>query len=223
MRRSLFWFGVVLTFVYAAFMYWAVGEKISALKAMELNAVGDFMAGVFSPLAFLWLVLGFVQQGFELRISSDALILQAKELKASVVQQTELAVATKQSLKYQGLLLEPVFHLKFGGISEDFDESGRRETCSFTLSNVGATCEQIVVYVIGGSSMPSAMFNFAVIEKNSASSFNVVDIISEEDKWEFRVSYMKSDGQYGYQYFDVVPVASSGDGDWYVSIQKMIK
>ncbi|WP_338459549.1 hypothetical protein [Pseudomonas sp. TE3-3-F2023] len=204
-------------------MYWSVGDKIATLKGMELNAVGDFMAGVFSPLAFLWLVLGFVQQGFELRISSDALILQAKELKASVEQQTELAIATKKSLMYQQLSLEPVFHLKFGGLSEEFDESGRCEICSFTLSNVGAICEQVVVYVIGASSMPSAVFNFAIMERNSASSFNVVDIIGEEEKWEFMIRYMKSDGQYGSQYFEVVPTASSEPGEWYVSIQKMIR
>ncbi|MDH2077201.1 hypothetical protein [Pseudomonas atacamensis] len=223
MRRSLFWFGVGLSCFYALFMYWAVGEKISNLKTMDLNAVGDFMAGVFSPLAFLWLVLGFVQQGLELRISSDALNLQAKELKASVKQQTELAIATKKSLRYQELLLEPVFHIKFGGLSEEFDESGRCEICSFTLSNVGATCEQVVVYVIGESSMPSVTFDFAIIERNSASSFNVVDIIAEEEKWEFMIRYTKSDGQNGSQYFEVEPMASSEPGEWYVSIQKMMK
>ncbi|MFN4312570.1 MAG: hypothetical protein ACK4FK_18455 [Ferrovibrio sp.] len=31
------------------------------------NEMGDFFAGIFAPLAFLWLVLGYMQQGDELR------------------------------------------------------------------------------------------------------------------------------------------------------------
>jgi hypothetical protein len=48
---------------------------------MELNALGDFMAGTFAPLALLWLVIGYFQQGDELRQNSRALLLQAKELR----------------------------------------------------------------------------------------------------------------------------------------------
>ena len=36
---------------------------------------GDFLGGVSSPLAFLWLVLGFFQQGREIRLSNKALQL----------------------------------------------------------------------------------------------------------------------------------------------------
>lgn len=69
-------------------------DKFLILKPNEL---GDFLAGSFSPLAFFWLVLGFFQQGRELKISSDALVLQAKELTASVQHQGELVdVAKKQ-------------------------------------------------------------------------------------------------------------------------------
>jgi hypothetical protein len=48
---------------------------------MELNALGDFMAGTFAPLALLWLVIGYFQQGDELRQNSRALLLQARELR----------------------------------------------------------------------------------------------------------------------------------------------
>jgi len=40
---------------------------------MAPNAFADFLAGTFAPLAFLWLVLGFLQQGEELRNSGEAL------------------------------------------------------------------------------------------------------------------------------------------------------
>lgn len=48
---------------------------------MELNALGDFLSGTFAPLALLWLVIGYFQQGDELRQNSRALRLQAEELR----------------------------------------------------------------------------------------------------------------------------------------------
>lgn len=57
---------------------YSVAELDDLLK-LSGNEFGDFLAGVFSPLAFLWLVLGFFQQGQELRASIHALELQGDE------------------------------------------------------------------------------------------------------------------------------------------------
>lgn len=58
----------------------------------NLNEIGDFVAGMASPLAFLWVVIGYYQ-------SQEALRLQAKELSQSsealVHQVNEMRVATK--------------------------------------------------------------------------------------------------------------------------------
>jgi hypothetical protein len=35
-------------------------------KVLSLNEWGDFLAGIMAPLAFLWLVIGYFQQGKEL-------------------------------------------------------------------------------------------------------------------------------------------------------------
>jgi hypothetical protein len=53
------------------------------LGSMTPNMWGDWAAGLAAPIAFLWLVLGYFQQGEELR-------LQVRELNASVEQQTAL-------------------------------------------------------------------------------------------------------------------------------------
>ncbi len=38
--------------------------KVMAIVCqIELNALGDFLAGIFAPVAFFWLILGYVQQG----------------------------------------------------------------------------------------------------------------------------------------------------------------
>lgn len=65
------------------------------------NGFGDMLAGVFSPLAFLWLVLGFIQQGQELSASVRALELQGQELQHSVEQQRQIVEVAKAEMKFQ--------------------------------------------------------------------------------------------------------------------------
>lgn len=97
MNIALSGIGVIGTFLYVGVAFCLFGDK--DFSALDPNEVGDFLAGVFSPLAFLWLVLGFFQQGLELRASRDALILQARELANSVEQQKELVDVSRRQLK----------------------------------------------------------------------------------------------------------------------------
>lgn len=92
MKKLEFW-GALLTAIYLSLMAWWVYESWSEFLDLELNELGDFLAGTFGPVAFLWLVLGFLQQGRELKLSTDALQLQAEELKNSVAQQSIMAEA----------------------------------------------------------------------------------------------------------------------------------
>ncbi len=90
MSRVLSTIGIVFTLAYVGLLGWAFGGRLSELKALEPNHLGDFLAGAFGPLAILWLILGFFQQGIELRENSRALDLQAAELKSSTKEQREL-------------------------------------------------------------------------------------------------------------------------------------
>lgn len=90
-RRWLPMVGLWLTAAYLAglVVYLAVqGQNPADLR---LNELGDFLGGVSSPLAFLWLVLGFFQQSREIRLSSTALHLQAAEMRRSVDEHRRLA------------------------------------------------------------------------------------------------------------------------------------
>ena len=78
-----------------------LGEKLADLGSLELNNFGDFLAGAFGPLAIFWLVLGFFQQGAELRNSTKSLDLQTRELKESVMQQKELAQTSQERFRLQ--------------------------------------------------------------------------------------------------------------------------
>lgn len=126
--------------------------KWSELAAMEPNALGDFVAGAAGPVAFLWLVLGYFQQGEELGQNTAALKLQADELRASVEQQKALVVATERQHKFEldreqlrrktsFLAKQPYFRVEM-----NFEELVDRVDCwSITVKNTGHRCTNVWV------------------------------------------------------------------------------
>ena len=90
-RRRLPIIGLWLSAIYVVglVIYLAVqGQNPADLR---MNELGDFLGGVSSPLAFLWLVLGFFQQSREIRLSNKALHLQAREMRRSVDEHRRIA------------------------------------------------------------------------------------------------------------------------------------
>jgi hypothetical protein len=69
-------------------------------SSLDFNEMGDFFAGAIAPLAFLWLIIGYFQQGHELEQNTRAIELQARELKESVEQQKNIANNAKQELEH---------------------------------------------------------------------------------------------------------------------------
>lgn len=101
LRQHVVEIGGALTLVYLVGITALTWGRIGTLGDMPLNEVGDFLAGAFGPVAFLWLVLGFLQQGEELKQGTEALLLQATELKNSVEQQSIMAAAATQQIDAQ--------------------------------------------------------------------------------------------------------------------------
>lgn len=96
MSRLLALIGIGTTAAYLAFIAWMFWERTDALARLEPNHFGDFIAGTLGPLAILWLILGFFQQGIELRENSRALDLQAAELRNATREQRELMHILRQ-------------------------------------------------------------------------------------------------------------------------------
>ena len=90
-RKRLARIGLALSGLYLAGLVIYLVVQGQNPASLRLNELGDFLGGVASPLAFLWLVLGFFQQGREIRMSSKALHLQAQELRKSVDEQRKQA------------------------------------------------------------------------------------------------------------------------------------
>ncbi len=88
-RLPMIGLGLSVLYVLGLVIYLLVQDQNPA--DLRLNELGDFLGGVSSPLAFLWLVLGFFQQSREIRLSSKALHLQANEMRRSVDEHRRLA------------------------------------------------------------------------------------------------------------------------------------
>jgi hypothetical protein len=98
MKEKRFWFGIAVTVSWLAFAAYMLESN---KRPDHLNLWGDFFSGFFAPLAFLWLVLGYLQQGEELKHSTEALRLQAEELRNSVEQQSQLVAITREQMKHE--------------------------------------------------------------------------------------------------------------------------
>lgn len=148
-ENKYFRIGLLLTFVFvtAATVYAVVVWPL--ILGMKPNELGDFLAGIFGPLALLWVVLGFLQQGVELRNSRAALLLQAEELKESVAAQRDMGKAAWEQVNVNrdGLMaarakeIEPSFLLRGGGGGS----SGGTKYFNFVLSNQGAIAHKIEI------------------------------------------------------------------------------
>jgi hypothetical protein len=74
--------------------------KILEIKALSLNEIGDFLAGLFAPLAFLWIIVTVYMQKVELSQNTAALEQQAEELRSAVAEaarQTEQLAGSKKT------------------------------------------------------------------------------------------------------------------------------
>jgi hypothetical protein len=207
MSKFLATIGILITASYLAFLYIAFGLSISSLRSLQPNELGDFFAGIFGPIAILWLILGYFQQGIELRLNTRALELQAEELKNSVAHQKDLVEVTKTQVANE---LESIRHERaaqaeaarpkfvFSGVGGSFGAINRYRT---SITNVGATATEVALTVDPA---------FADMSLNKVAVWSTGE--EKEFKWTYKngvadydsilyVNYVDAAGQPGAQQF----------------------
>ena len=153
------------------------------LKPLELNQLGDLLAGLFGPLAIFWLILGFFQQGDELRNSVLALRLQAEELKQSVEQQKAMVITAERQLQLdievreeQNRLLVskelPYFQLERRG---GFSAGNSTWNHSFRIRNIGASAANVRIKT-AGKSVSDQTREIPFLESTHSDEFNIQSI-----------------------------------------------
>lgn len=176
--RTLAGWGITVLWLVA--VAWMLLPDLDKFLEMELNGKGDFIAGAAAPLAFLWLVIGYFQQGEELQQNTRALTLQGRELalqvielRKSVAAQDRLAAAADgdAALKKAELAdrraaekraLQPSFFFRCTGMNKP----GPNHTKIFySVRNSGAAVTNLGIEFVAGSvnevSMPVAIGTLA--------------------------------------------------------------
>jgi hypothetical protein len=147
--------GIILSAVYLIVAALILQENWALAKQMKPNEWGDFLAGVFAPLAFLWLVLGYFQQGDELRLNTEALKLQAEELRHQVAETKALVRESARSAEHQEAQFEllsqkalPRFEeLKVQRWAANYPHEEFRTAVWIHAKNVGSTVTSLMTFV----------------------------------------------------------------------------
>lgn len=161
MSRTTFG-GSIATAAYALALAAYVATNLDAVISLKPNELGDFLAGTFGPLAFFWLICGYLQQGVELKQNTEALRLQVEELRNSVEHQRELADVAREQLKSDAEELAhrrerarrdalPVFDAV---IAWNFDGIMNATFVRMTITNTGNFVRDVSIHV------PMVMENF---------------------------------------------------------------
>jgi len=143
-----FLFGAVFSVLYIVGMSLFVAARANEFSTLELNELGDFLAGVCSPLALVWLFVGFTIQAKALRESRQQL------LDAAELQEESLELLRQQTDAAQDRLdleasrreseLEPRFFLNFLASNV---LAGSEATYEFELCNEGPAASDVHIDV----------------------------------------------------------------------------
>ena len=124
----------VVLLMFATFVLF--GEKgVNSFREMSPNEVGDLFAGIAGPLAFIWLVYGYLLQGISMR-------QHAKEIAQSAMALSMQAVQMEEQKKRRAIAISPNFQLRsLGGdpISETMHEA------RFEIENINEGARNIQI------------------------------------------------------------------------------
>jgi hypothetical protein len=219
--RKLEWWAAHVTAFYFGGSLLVIAAKFDELILLKLNEIGDLAAGVFGPLAFLWLVLGYIQQGRELRISSESLKMQADELRASVEQQTAMVEVSRRQLEADleasahqreqvERQAEPDIRVKYYDVVYSPGRNAR-----FEISNVGPKCESVEVILEKESHEGYELLtSFGYLDGRGVQFITLpFALLSVSESVFVKFTYLKINGNRSAQRFGFLKVENNGNQD----------
>lgn len=203
--------GIGGTLIYLGLVAWILFHNDVDLGSMSPNEWGDFQAGIFGPLALFWVVMGFWQQGAELRNSRDALILQAKELENSVVAQQDQVNALYAQIESSREIWEldqtadfqksqPRLRLQATGSSGAVNDF---RNFNFELLNVGELCSDLTIRSQDGETVDESKA-IPILPNSEKIQLQYLIAVDKEDRdMTVTVDYSDKSGRKQVRYFVV--------------------
>ncbi|MDV4263328.1 hypothetical protein ACG9XY_12435 [Acinetobacter seifertii] len=214
-EKSKFPSMLIFTVVYLAMVILYCFLDVKGMRTLRPNEWGDFLAGFFAPLVFIWLIYGYHQQGKELS-------LQLEEVKNSVNQQTKMVNFQQQEIDAKYFAAKPFFKIenpkfeitKEGDSTYDLQSNEPPEEPEevtklfFEIKNLGEVAKHISVIDSNTSQQLDTEYE---IKKDSAKRifFYIEDIYNKElasnNEVEFYLTIIYFN-TYGKEYKDYVIV-----------------
>jgi hypothetical protein len=135
-------------------------------ESLKLNELGDLFAGVVGPVALIWVVLGYFQQGHELR---EATAQNAELTRVGAEQLVEAKKAQELIQERHDLSFEPVFAFQ----SDSIDPRQNGTKAKFGVVNLGHPAGNLVL-VSHDNSIDELLFvsEIANLRRNSLAFFS---------------------------------------------------
>lgn len=182
-NNSLHRWGIIISAIYIGlWATYALNDKQS-FAVLKPNEIGDWLAGVFSPLAFAWVIIGFFQQHREIEQTRQALIIQGNELKNSVDQQKNLVnISHRQyesDIEHKRLeikKLSPRISLHLGGSIQ----SSPNHDQEIIIKNMGNTAYNLCIYIDNLSNV-ARQYDRVNTSKNETFKINFTNILQNQE------------------------------------------
>ena len=100
--------GYVITFIWVILISVIIYFRWNDSVNMTLSSWGDFLAGITAPMAFLWLIIGYILQRQELHMNTEALQEQQVELSKQVEELSKQNVLTQAAVESLGNLTDAI-------------------------------------------------------------------------------------------------------------------
>ncbi|NSX21865.1 hypothetical protein HTV13_18815 [Pseudomonas putida] len=193
-------YALIGTAVYILFFVSLTLIRRTEFVGLDLNELGDFLAGIFGPLALFWVVIGYFQQGEEVRNSTKELAHSVAELK----RQSETARnrfeaeknARREEQQRHKKSIMPVFNLKASEFADDNDV----RVVHMEISNSGAQVRDVVCRVVD-SGFEQVIYKSDLFEARQKKEFtNSWPLMHEKKQFEnidFVVEFVDSDFEPG--------------------------
>ncbi|ENX46660.1 MULTISPECIES: hypothetical protein [Acinetobacter] len=203
---------MIFTIVYLVVVFYFAIPDIDHMKTLKPNELGDFFAGFFSPLAFLWLVFGYYQQGEELKQNTLALNLQADELRNSVEQQIKQFEISMQQFS----IFKEKEELEIARINQESLPSFQIWIRSFnqhsgyhvTIHNTGAKVKNVLVKYIR-SDNHEFNFEYQIFNSEHEESLIMRTIELSKDEPNFIISFSDRLGRKQVSKFKIINSSKS--------------